>query len=138
MSGTSHCLLCPSENTTALTMTLSYPSTCMLVLRLQGKISKAKQILICLFLSPGIWDHQADRGACCCCNRPIVLCFGFKSYRHYTFYKQTNKQRHISRKELVNFFADYFLVYACIGHSIKLPLCAFSINSTETFFQSET
>lgn len=75
-----HCLgdkplhLCPSENTTALTKMLSHPSTCILALRLQSTTPKAKQMVFCLHLSPTICDHRGDRGICCCCNRPIVLC----------------------------------------------------------------
>lgn len=44
-SGANRCLLCPPEYTT-LTMTLSSPSTCMLVLTLQSKRPKAKQSLL--------------------------------------------------------------------------------------------
>ncbi len=90
----------------------------MLVLRLQSKAPKAKQTVLCLHLSPSICDHQADRGVCCCRNRPIVLCLGSKSYLHYTFYKQTNKRRHISGEDegswCVFIFEDYFLAYICL------------------------
>lgn len=57
VSGTSCCLLGPPESTAALTMTPSYPFTCMPVLRLQSK-------KLCLHLSPCICDRQADKGVC--------------------------------------------------------------------------
>lgn len=111
------------ENITALTMTLSYPFTCMLVLRLQRETPKAKQTVFCLHLSPSICDHQADRGVCCCCNRPIVLCLGSQSYLHYMFYKQTNILRHISGEDegslCVFIFVDYFVVYVRLETHVR-------------------
>lgn len=136
VSGTNSCLLCPPENTKALTMMLSYSSTCMLVPWLQSKNPKAKQTTFCLHLSPSICDHQADRCVCSCCNRPIVFCLGSKSYLHYTFYKQTNKRRHISGEDegsrCVFIFEDYLLVYIWLKRAdsirladcMKLPPCA--------------
>lgn len=99
----------------------------MLVVRLQSKTPKAKQTVFCLHLSPSICDHQADRGVCCCRNRPIVLCLGSKSYLHYTFYKQTNKWRHISGEDegswCVFIFEDYFLAFSiCLETNVGKKL----------------
>lgn len=74
--------------------------------RLQSISPRAKQTLFCLHLSSSICDHQADRGVCCYCSRPIVLCLESHSYLHNVF-KQTNKWSHISREKEVGVFYLY-------------------------------
>lgn len=107
--GTNCCLLGHKSTKTALTLTLPRPSTCMLALKVQRKTGNTKQSVFCLHLSPGICDHQADRGGCCSCNGPIVLCLGF--YLHYTFYNKAETHFFRRQKERVC-FCLWWLLYS--------------------------
>lgn len=98
------------------------PLTCMQVLTLQSKKSpKAKRAVVCLHLSLCICEYQADRGVCCCSNRPIVLCLRYKSYLHYTFYKQTTSRDTFLEmmKEVGVFFLPLNMTLFCVCMSFK-------------------